>query len=362
MAQLTLFDMPTPKERVERKEWRWAIPDLLGKSDGKCCVCDEQIIAMDGAHAWIEHIVPIALGGADELDNLGVSHPYCNLVKRDRMPDDPVLEAWLPKLKTMAKQPPKERDCIDCGASIAHKGYTAFLCDDCTKERKRDSRLSAYAENPEKFRAYARDFARNKRMKNPEEARARDRQKYAANPEPRKAQTRKYRNANPEKVKAGNKAWYAANKDEYNAMRREKNALNRKERFCLDCGMNINHRGSGAVRCETCRDNHEIKWRREYYLNHRKDRLCLDCNANINHRGAGSKRCESCQEIRSLAIRKSKLKDRRCLDCGIDINHRGGTAKRCAPCQKQYKREHHTEYMRARRARKRADTLTHEEV
>lgn len=49
--------------------------------DGKCHLCKGRINASTG-EAWdIEHVIPLANGGADDDSNLGLSHKKCHREK-----------------------------------------------------------------------------------------------------------------------------------------------------------------------------------------------------------------------------------------------------------------------------------------
>ncbi|HEY7780478.1 MAG TPA: HNH endonuclease [Ktedonobacterales bacterium] len=50
---------------------------------GKCLICGGPLRfdARTGIGANVEHIVPRALGGTNDLRNLGVTHPHCNSEK-----------------------------------------------------------------------------------------------------------------------------------------------------------------------------------------------------------------------------------------------------------------------------------------
>ncbi|MDB5078577.1 MAG: hypothetical protein JWP00_501 [Chloroflexi bacterium] len=47
---------------------------------GKCLICNGRLSfrRSDGFGANIEHIYPRVLGGGDDLENLGLTHPACN--------------------------------------------------------------------------------------------------------------------------------------------------------------------------------------------------------------------------------------------------------------------------------------------
>lgn len=63
---------PVPRRRA----------DVFAKSGGKCHYCGE-VLTLDGK--WhIEHALPRALGGLDEIGNLFAACAPCNLAKSDR--------------------------------------------------------------------------------------------------------------------------------------------------------------------------------------------------------------------------------------------------------------------------------------
>jgi 5-methylcytosine-specific restriction endonuclease McrA len=50
--------------------------EIFNARQGKCHICGEKILAME---KWeVEHIIPFALGGKDEGDNLSVAHESCH--------------------------------------------------------------------------------------------------------------------------------------------------------------------------------------------------------------------------------------------------------------------------------------------
>jgi len=63
----------TPKQRAQ----------LFLSADGKCCLCGGRI---DGARErWIvEHLVPLADGGTNDIDNLAPAHEACAKPKTAR--------------------------------------------------------------------------------------------------------------------------------------------------------------------------------------------------------------------------------------------------------------------------------------
>jgi 5-methylcytosine-specific restriction endonuclease McrA len=90
----------TPRSKMTKAK---AVKVFLA-ANGVCCLCGVQIRPGDG---WfIEHVVPLAIGGADEGDNLKPAHNKCKASKdatdaaekarRDRI----VASGWADKPKT----------------------------------------------------------------------------------------------------------------------------------------------------------------------------------------------------------------------------------------------------------------------
>lgn len=55
---------------------------IYDREGGLCFHCGEAL-QIDGFH--VDHLIPIAAGGGDEMDNLAASCPPCNLTKSDRI-------------------------------------------------------------------------------------------------------------------------------------------------------------------------------------------------------------------------------------------------------------------------------------
>jgi 5-methylcytosine-specific restriction protein A len=89
----------TPRSKMTKAK---AVKVFLA-ANGVCCLCGVQIRQGDG---WfVEHVVPLAVGGADEGDNLKPAHNKCKATKdaadaaekarRDRI----VAAGWVDRAK-----------------------------------------------------------------------------------------------------------------------------------------------------------------------------------------------------------------------------------------------------------------------
>lgn len=55
---------------------------IFRRESGRCFHCGEAI-SLDAFH--VDHLIPVAAGGSDEMDNLAASCPPCNLAKSDKI-------------------------------------------------------------------------------------------------------------------------------------------------------------------------------------------------------------------------------------------------------------------------------------
>lgn len=61
---------------------------------GICYLCGKKVSKKN----WqLEHIIPLSRNGKHSYENVAVSHPKCNQMKRDKTPEE--YERWLEKLK-----------------------------------------------------------------------------------------------------------------------------------------------------------------------------------------------------------------------------------------------------------------------
>lgn len=59
--------------------YRSIIIDFLVKRDGLICgICKE---SLEASKVHIDHIIPVALGGLDIMDNVQLAHPECNMAE-----------------------------------------------------------------------------------------------------------------------------------------------------------------------------------------------------------------------------------------------------------------------------------------
>lgn len=69
--------------------------NAIKRTKPPCHLCggeiDYTLPHLDPGEFVIDHIVPLALGGSDTLDNLAASHRHCNAVKAAKLDDPPVI-------------------------------------------------------------------------------------------------------------------------------------------------------------------------------------------------------------------------------------------------------------------------------
>jgi hypothetical protein len=74
---------PHGKRHSISSGWRNIIMDFLVKRDGFVCgLCKEPL---EGAVLHINHIIPVALGGPDTMENVNLTHASCNLLDGQRV-------------------------------------------------------------------------------------------------------------------------------------------------------------------------------------------------------------------------------------------------------------------------------------
>ena len=71
--------VPSAQQKVE----------LYSKADGQCRYCHSAL----GADAQVDHAIPVARGGSNEMDNLDLICPRCNQEKDAKTPEE--YSDWL---------------------------------------------------------------------------------------------------------------------------------------------------------------------------------------------------------------------------------------------------------------------------
>jgi len=69
--------------RTGTRTWRRTRLVVIAASGGVCALCGEPL----GTRVHVDHIVPIAFGGTDDLTNLRATHARCNM-RRGVRPGD----------------------------------------------------------------------------------------------------------------------------------------------------------------------------------------------------------------------------------------------------------------------------------
>lgn len=87
---------PTSHMRPERDPARRALFDnnkkIILATQNICGICgrpvDKSLKYPDPMSPTVDHIIPCAKGGSDDLDNLQLAHRKCNRMKSDKMPQE----------------------------------------------------------------------------------------------------------------------------------------------------------------------------------------------------------------------------------------------------------------------------------
>jgi hypothetical protein len=106
---------------------------MIKERDGDLCfICKKPFI--NNLDITIEHWIPRAAGGSDELDNLRISHKKCNVAKADLIPNpDGTLPEKPKKIPYNKRQTEKKRIlgdfCYDCqGGRNLQAGQSCEFC------------------------------------------------------------------------------------------------------------------------------------------------------------------------------------------------------------------------------------------
>ena len=77
-------DKTTPKQWIDRKAWPvWAKKAVIARDRGTCSICKKNLMQELDEDENIDHIIPLAKGGNNDLLNLQLLCSKCNNKKRD---------------------------------------------------------------------------------------------------------------------------------------------------------------------------------------------------------------------------------------------------------------------------------------
>ena len=87
---------PPGSKRPERDPGKRALYDhnkkIILATQSVCGICgrpvDKSLKYPDPMSPTVDHIIPCAKGGSDDLDNLQLAHRACNRMKSDKMPEE----------------------------------------------------------------------------------------------------------------------------------------------------------------------------------------------------------------------------------------------------------------------------------
>jgi len=59
--------------------------EIWKRDQGVCGICSNSRGPVDETNWHLDHIIPVSKGGLHTLENVQVSHPFCNLSKKDKI-------------------------------------------------------------------------------------------------------------------------------------------------------------------------------------------------------------------------------------------------------------------------------------
>ena len=73
-------------KKIKRKHYSASTKRLMyEKYNGKCQLCGKKLTLED---MTLDHIIPLAAGGIDDVENLWIACKQCNWIKADTLPED----------------------------------------------------------------------------------------------------------------------------------------------------------------------------------------------------------------------------------------------------------------------------------
>ncbi len=78
-------------EQTGRSAKRVDYSAILQRDGYICQICKGAIVPQMIANVHFDHVIPISKGGNHSSDNIVVTHTYCNIKKRDKLPDDKIV-------------------------------------------------------------------------------------------------------------------------------------------------------------------------------------------------------------------------------------------------------------------------------
>lgn len=106
-------DKPTHRKKKRRKYSEDVRKMIYDKADGRCQLCGRQIAYIE---VTLDHVVPLAMGGADEVENLSCTCFTCNQFKGSILPDD-----FIDRITTIFLYQMEKKYCNRILWKIVHK-------------------------------------------------------------------------------------------------------------------------------------------------------------------------------------------------------------------------------------------------
>lgn len=73
-------------KKPKRKQYPKAVKKMLyNQAEGRCQLCGRKILLSEATY---DHIIPLSVGGIDDVDNLQIACHICNYTKNSYLPDE----------------------------------------------------------------------------------------------------------------------------------------------------------------------------------------------------------------------------------------------------------------------------------